>query len=406
MYIKRDLESKIRKFLKRKEILAILGTRRCGKTTLMRQIFKELKNAKFISFDDQEILRVFKEDINLFIKIYVEDADFLFIDEFQYAKEGGKQLKFIYDNHNIKIIISESSAMELSIQSVKYLVGRIFIFNLNPFSFSEFLKYKNEKLSRVIAEEPISNVLVDKIFEYYEEYLIYGGYPEVILSYSEDEKKEVLKNIHNTYLLREVKEILQISDDFKLVKLIKALALQVGSLINYSEISSLTGFEHKELAGFVNILKKTFICIESRPFFRNKRKEIVKSPKIFFIDSGFRNHVINNFQKLDIRTDRGSLNENFVAGELFKKDIQFNYWRTKAGAEVDFVIEKENKLIPIEVKTVLKSPRYGKSFKNFIEEYKSQEGFILSEKYYNKIKLDKSTIKFLPVFSISFIINI
>ena len=127
MYIKRELESKIRRFLKRKEILAILGTRRCGKTTLMRKIFNELKNAKFISFDDQEILRIFKEDINLFIKTYVEDTDFLFIDEFQYAKEGGKQLKFIYDNHNIKIIISGSSAPELSVQSVKYLVGRIFI---------------------------------------------------------------------------------------------------------------------------------------------------------------------------------------------------------------------------------------------------------------------------------------
>ncbi|MBU2639427.1 MAG: ATP-binding protein [Nanoarchaeota archaeon] len=404
MYVKRTLESKIKRFLKRKEIIAIVGTRRCGKTTLMKHLLKNVKNAKYISFDDQETLRIFKEDINLFIKTYIENTDFLFIDEFQYAKEGGKQLKFIYDNHNTKIIISGSSVAELSIQSLKYLVGRIFIFTLNPFSFMEFLEYKEKTLIKNFSEKRLSEVFIDKIFKLYEEYVIYGAYPEVVLSKTEEEKKEVLKNIYNTYLLREIKEILQISEDFKLIKLIKALALQVGNLVNYQELSSLTGFEHKEIVNYINILKKTFICLESKPFFTNKRKELVKTPKIFFLDTGFRNHVIGNFQKLDTRTDSGALNENFVAIELFKKEISFNYWRTKAGAEVDFIIEINNELIPIEVKSALKNPKYGKSFKNFVEEYKSKKGFILSSRYQNKIKLNKTSINFSPIFLVSKIV--
>ena len=220
----------------------------------------------------------------------------------------------------------------------------------------------------------------------------------MVLSSSKEEKIEVLKNIYNIYLLREVKEILQISEDFKIAKLIKALALQIGSLVNYNEISSLTGFNYRDLIKYINILTKTFICIESRPFFTNKRKELAKSPKIFFLDNGFRNSVINNFQGFDNRTDLGELNENFVSSEFFKKDIKINYWRTKAGAEVDFIIEKEGKLIPVEIKTTLKSPKYGKSFKNFIDLYKPNNGFILSSTYYDKLKLGKAEIKFFPIF--------
>ena len=145
MYIERVLENKIKKYLKRKEIIAVIGARQCGKTTLMKHIFSSLKNSKFISFDDQKILQMFEQDIDFFIKSYVKGVDFLFIDEFQYSKEGGKKLKYIYDSHNTKIIISGSSAAELSIHSLKYLVGRIFIFTLFPLSFNEFLKYKNSR---------------------------------------------------------------------------------------------------------------------------------------------------------------------------------------------------------------------------------------------------------------------
>ena len=399
VYIERELENKIKKYLKRKEIIAILGARQCGKTTLMRHVFKDLKNAKFISFDNKKILQVFEQDIELFIKNYIENTDFLFVDEFQYAKEGGRTLKFIYDNHKTKIIISGSSAAELSIQSIKYLVGRIFVFTLSPFSFYEFIKYKNKNIyEKLIKDNKLSELAKSILKSLYEEYVIFGGYPEAVIAKEKEEKIQIIKNIFNTYLLREIREILQIDDDRRLMQLIKALALQLGNQANYNELSTLTGFNYKELIRYIDILKKTFACLESKPYFRNKRKELVKTPKFYFLDNGFRNIAIDNFQDFDKRTDRGQLNENFVASELFKKEFVLRYWRTKAGAEVDFVVERENKLIPIEVKSILRSPTYGKSLKNFMIDYKSEKGFVFSENYEEKITLKNIKIIFKPLF--------
>ena len=400
-YIKRDLEEKIKKYLKRREMIAIVGARQAGKTTILKHILKDLKNAKFVSFDDQIALRTFTEDVDLFVKEYVENTDFLFIDEFQYAKEGGKKLKYIYDNYKIKIIISGSSVAELSVQSLKYLVGRIFIFTLFPLSFTEFLRYKNPDFYEILDSKKISQIMIERMHILYKEYVIFGGYPEVVLANNKEEKIEILRNIYNTYLLREIREILQIGDDSKLTKLIKALSLQAGNLVNYNELSVIVGLDYRELVKHIDILIKTFVIMKSVPFFTNKRKELVKTPRLFFVDSGFRNIIISNFQKLEDRTDLGSLNENFVASELLKKGFKLNYWRTKAGAEVDFIIEKDNKEIPIEVKSNLTSFRYGRSFKNFIIDYDCARGFILSNTLIGKISFNKVKIDFVPVFLIS-----
>ena len=399
VYIERELESKIQKYLKRKEIIAIVGARQCGKTTLMKHLLKNLKNSKFISFDDQKILQIFEQDIDLFIKRYIDRIDFLFIDEFQYAKDGGKILKFIYDNYKTKIVLSGSSVIDLSVQSIKFLVGRILVFTLYPLSFEEFLKFKDRNLYDILKRDiKIRNITHNLIRKIYEGYVIFGGYPEVVLAKENEEKIEIIKNIYNTYLLKEIREILQINDDAKLAILIKALALQIGNEVNYNEVSLLTGFKYKELIEKLSILKKTFVCIESRPYFSNKRKELVKSPKFYFLDNGFRNISIDNFQELDKRTDKGPLNENFVASELFKKELKLNYWRTKSGAEVDFVVEKEGKLIPVEVKSIIKKPVYGKSLKSFIISYKPNKGYILSEDYYNVLTLVIVKIKFVAIF--------
>ena len=146
MFIERTLIGKINRFLDTREIIAIVGPRQCGKTTLMRHIFSRLENALFIDFEKRENLELFENDIESFIKLYVKNYQYLFIDEFQYAKDGGKKLKYIYDSQNIKIYLSGSSSSELSIESIRFLVGRIFIFHLYPFSFQEFLSYKNEQL--------------------------------------------------------------------------------------------------------------------------------------------------------------------------------------------------------------------------------------------------------------------
>ncbi len=395
MYVKRDLELVIRKNLDKKEIIAVIGPRQSGKSSLLKNIFKDLKDAIYLDFEDRETLELFNEDIKGFVELYVKPYKYLFIDEFQYSRDGGKQLKYIYDTHNIKILISGSSATGLSIHGIKYLVGRIFVFNLYPFSFQEFLSYKDEKLCSVYVDGKLSQPIIEKILPHFKEFCLYGGYPRVVISNSAEEKETVLTNIYNTYFLKEIKEILNLPEDHKLSKLIKALSLQIGNMINYNELSGISGFNNKELLNYVNILEKTFIVIRSQPYYTNRRTELVKTPKIFFLDNGFRNVVLKEFQLLSKRVDKGMLYENFVASELMKKGIEFNYWRTKSKAEVDFIVKIDGILIPIEIKS--ENPSITKSYSSFIQKYNPKKCYVLSEKVNSK----KANIFFKPIFSLS-----
>ncbi len=405
MYIKRSLEDDILKYLDIREIIAIVGARQCGKTTLLRHIHERLENANFIDFEDRETLNLFDEDLSSFIKLHVKGFKYIFIDEFQYARKGGKNLKYIFDTEDIKILVSGSSSSELSIQSIKYLVGRIFIFQLFPFSFTEFLSYKDNKISNSIYDnDKHSTPIVKKINVYLEEYLIYGGYPRVVLSENEDEKKIVLKNIYNTYLLKEIKEILGLSQDYKLSRLINALSLQVGGLINFQELSTMTGFKHAELMAYLNILEKTFITLTCRPFFTNKRIELIKTPKIYFLDNGFRNAVLKNYHPLDIRPDSGCLRENFAAGEIVKKNINLNYWRSKSKAEVDFIIDNQTTTIPLEIKSKMLRPVASRSFTSFIEKYKPARGYIATESLFGQKEIKDTEVYWLPLYKICSII--
>jgi len=207
MYIKRFLEAEIGKYVNKREIIAIIGPRQSGKTTLLKHFYESLKNAVFLDFEDRQTLELFSEDVDSFIELYVKKHDYVFIDEFQYAKDGGKNLKYIYDKCKGKLIISGSSASELSIQSIKFLVGRIFVCMLYPFSFGEFLSYKNRDLYNLWLRKRLSKQIIGRITPYFNEFCIYGGYPRVILSEDKSEKELVLRNIYNTYFLKEIKEI-------------------------------------------------------------------------------------------------------------------------------------------------------------------------------------------------------
>ena len=398
-YVPRTLEKNILTTLRMPEIIAIVGPRQCGKTTLLRHIADDLKAEKlsFVDFEDRDDLSLFTNDIKGFAKLYVEGRNFLFIDEFQYAEEGGKNLKYLYDTHPIKIFITGSSATELSIQSIRHLVGRIFVFELYPFSFREYLSYKEGELTRFLTGEiEPGREMIKRIDVHFREYLIYGGYPRAALASTSEEKELVLSNIFNTYLLREIREILNFRDDFKLTQLIHALALQIGSTCNYRELSTLTGFRYGDLLEALNVLKKTFVVAESRPFYTNKRLELVKAPKLFFLDNGFRNVAIKNFQPGGQRTDTGALSENFLAAELVKYSDGLCFWRTKSKAEVDFVVEAHNQVIPIEVKSGLKKPAISRSFRSFLEKYRPAKGFVTSNELLAEREIADSRVHFVP----------
>ncbi|MCK4670562.1 MAG: ATP-binding protein [Nanoarchaeota archaeon] len=395
VYIKRDIEEEISKYFKAKEIIAVIGARQCGKTTLVNNFLnllgKKGKKINRISFDDVKLLQLFEGDIDSFADLHLKGYDILFIDEVQYSKDSGKKLKYLYDNFDTKIFISGSSAAELSIQSLKYLTGRIFIFPLSPFSFKEFLKARNQKLVPLYENGNYGKEIVSELNKHLREFILYGGYPRVALAKTTDEKKKILESIYNTYLLKEIREILDLSEDYRLVKLMKALSLQIGNIINYNELSTITSFSYNDLMKYLNILEKTFICNLVKPYYTNKRTEMVKSPKIYFYDLGFRNICIDNFSSE--RADFGNIYENFIYTELIKHNIFPNYWRTKSGAEVDFIIEKNNKLIPVEVKSLLKEAKLTRSFSSFLKKYSPKKGYVVSLDFEGK----RGIVAFLPL---------
>lgn len=395
MYIPRFIEDKVRKYLHTPEIIAVIGPCQSGKTTLLSHLQKEMESSRMITFEDVDIRLLFEKDIHTFIDLYVKPSHCLLIDEFQYAREGGQKLKLIFDTvADKKIFISGSSLIDLTISSVRSLVGRIFTFTLYPLNFSEFLSFRDpdlfllrEKAQKEVLSEPLRK----RFFSLFEEFLRFGGYPRVVTATDEDEKKEVLKNLVNLYLLRDVRDIIGLVDDYAIVQLIRSLALQIGNVLVYQELQNATGQSAAAVRKYLNMLEKTYVLSLVRPYFTNKRLELVKNPKVYFIDTGLRNAVVGHFQPLVLRSDKGALYENHVFSERIKADRQVKFWRTKSGAEVDFVIDSS---VPVEVKSHLSGPVIGKSLYSFIEKYRPEKAYILNENLFTDEMFNGAKILF------------
>ena len=224
---------------------------------------------------------------------------------------------------NKKIIISGSSAVDLTIRAIKYLVGRVVVFTLYPFSFNEFLSAKDTKMGKVWAttsvRELTASPLGEKIEQLFEEYLTFGGYPEVVLQSDREVKKTLLKSIFSILFLREVKDFLSLADEYKLRNLIRALALQIGNLVSFQELGQVSGLDYKTLKRYLNFLEKVFVCRLIPPFFTNKRKELVKTPKVYFWDMGLVNAITDNFSPLRQRPNAGAVLENGAFGVLARE---------------------------------------------------------------------------------------
>ncbi|MFB6158096.1 MAG: ATP-binding protein [Candidatus Nanohalobium sp.] len=390
-YVRRDLEDQIRNYLDSPEIIAVVGPRQAGKTTLFKKFQEDLENSRYISFEDRDVLSVFEEDEKEFAELYLEGSDYLLIDEFQYAEEGGRKLKYLYDEYPGKIMITGSSAAEMTIEGLKHLTGRVLKFNIYPFSFREFLRYRDEDLYELFrtredkipdwiqGEEDldITDTTLSRLEKLRKEYSIYGGYPRVVLADSEEEKQKVLENIVETYLIREIGDVMDISDDREMKDLMRVLALQMGEKTRYNTVSQKTGINHNKLKDRLNVLEHTFVLEQVRPFYTNKQKEITKQPKIYFYDNGFRNTLINNFNKLELRKDQGELNENFF---FTQARTELKYWRTKSRAEVDFIKESSD-INAYEIKT---TPKTTRSMRSFQKKYSPKNMILMNQEKLQK----------------------
>jgi len=413
MYIHRQLENLIKPFLKRKEVLAIIGPRQVGKTTFLKylasQLKKQGKSIKFITFEKRSDLRLF-DDVESFKEIH-RNYQIIIIDEFQYAQQGGKNLKYLFDTTKTKYIISGSSSLDIKFQAGKYLVGRMLKFMLWPFSFREYLSYVDKELYELLNLRVLDvfsfqtrksfgqevNTRLERLFE---EYLVYGGYPAVVTTKTSLEKKKILEGILDGYLLKDVRSLLQLATESELIKLVKLLATQTGNLISYKELSNASSLNYREVVRHLEILKQTYIIDLITPYFSNKRTEITKNPKVYFVDTGFRNLILSDFRKFDQREDFGSLVENYVFMNLKRRSNEFqniSFWRTKSKAEVDFVIEKEGEVIPIEVK-YSKNPPVGKSLYSFIGKFSPSKAYIFTKGFTKEVKVGNCKVKFIPVY--------
>jgi len=394
MSIIRDLTLKIQKYLPKDEILLLIGARQAGKTTILHQIEDILKNQNqncyFLNLEDPNYLSLLNQSPKNLFKIFPIDLKkkfFILIDEVQYLDNPSSFLKYFYDQYRstIKIITSGSSAFYLDKKFKDSLAGRKRIFYVLTLSFKEFLRFKNET---GLAKKDLRNLTLsekEKVIYYWQEYLIYGGYPKVVLA-DLKEKEEILRDIAYSYIKKDIYEA-NIRQDEIFYKLFKILAFQIGNLVNVSELALTLGVSKTSIDNYLYVMQKSFHIRLILPFFRNVRKEITKMPKIYFLDLGLRNFFLGNFRLYQEREDKGALLENVFFRQLIEKyDFEeIKFWRTIQKNEIDFIVGEK---IAFEVKIQpqkFKKRNYQKFFENYPEINFSFVSFDAKEKEINSI---------------------
>lgn len=368
-YQKRHIHESIKAHIEKKEHTIITGARQVGKTTLLRQLYKDLKKdgkkVFYLSLENIDILSALNEHpekIFQFTKrppnpldmdANTEDRIYLLLDEIQYADDPSGLLKYLFDTYlsNLKIIATGSSAFYIDRKFKDSLAGRKLIFHLYPLNFREYLEFcsKNDlsdEVQELRARKEYRSLKIQEIQAYFNDYLVYGGYPAVALESDKDLKKELLFELRDSYIKKDILES-GIRHDMDFYNLMKILAGQTGNLVNKNELSKTLRIHLATVENYLFTLKKCFHISLVKPFYKNLRKELVKMPKIYYTDSGLRNALLNRFSDFEVREDKGVLLENYVYQRIAQKqsaraeDIRF--WRTADDHEVDFVVSSDYK---------------------------------------------------------------
>jgi hypothetical protein len=326
-----------------KKVILIYGARQVGKTTLVKEILEEFSDKRILSINaDQRkyIDLLSSRDLDKIASL-IHGYDIVFIDEAQRIPEIGINSKLIVDSYpDLQLILTGSSSLDLAGKTKEPLTGRIWTFKLFPLSFSEMAAQYN----------PFD--LQNKI----ESLLIYGSYPEVFTFENYQDKRILLSEIAESYLYKDILEIMDLKHPHKIHDLLRLLAYQIGSEVSIHEISTNLSLNQETVERYIHLLEESFVIFKLRGFSRNPRKEISKRDKIFFYDNGIRNAVIGDFKPLKERNDTGQLWENYIISERMKKTkyqgipVSYYFWRTYTGVELDLVEEVESKLTGYEIK--------------------------------------------------------
>lgn len=374
MLFSREVFNKIKKVIERDEFIILAGARQTGKTSLLLLIKEFYENkgteANYFNLENREYLKILNErPFNIFDLLPKRPGkQVVLIDEIQYLADPSNFLKLLYDEKikKIKIIATGSSAFYIDRKFKDSLAGRKFIFNIYPLNFNEFLEFSS---AGELAEEKSAKRLTThykiKLFKLWDEYITYGGYPQIALAETNDIKKILIEEIGSSYIKKDVLEA-GIKNMDKYYALIKILADQAGQLVNSQELANTLNLAHKTIEEYLYVMARSYQLAFIRPFYKNLRKELTKMPKAYFYDLGLRNFFLGDFSAIDKRPDKGAYLENLVFTEFLKQGDSLDaikYWRTQDKKEVDFIVGQE----AYEIK--YNAQRKVSDYKIFIEQY-------------------------------------
>lgn len=357
---KRKLQTEIEKYLFKGQTILIYGARQVGKTTLCKQIIESCSESKKCGYFDCEIETVRKSfettDINL-LRDAVGDRDLIVIDEAQLVENIGKTIKVLHDHfENLQIIAGCSSSFDLAPKVSEPMTGRALSFILYPLSVGEIA----DKIGFINLSSRLDFLLLT------------GSYPDIV-GKTKEEAQTALLSLAGSYLYKDILMLEAVKNSGQLIKLLQALALQIGGEVSYSEIGQKIGLNHITVSKYIDLLEKCFVIFKLNSLGRNRRNEIFKSVKIYFYDLGIRNALIQTFTPLDLRYDAGALWENFCIVERKKANQAANrsanlfFHRTYNGEEVDFVEERDGGFYGYEFKI---AKEHSKKPKQFLSDYK------------------------------------
>jgi len=342
MYIPQKQLENLRKLIIPGKVMVIYGPRRVGKTTLLKKYLEKENNSVLFVNGDDIIVRQYLESQSIqTLQDFVGNHGLLVVDEAQYVEKIGLNLKLIVDHiPGIKVIVTGSSSFDLARDVGEPLTGRKYVLKLFPLSQMEISKI--EKRHKTTAS--------------LDSRLIYGSYPEVVLMSDNRRREDYLRELVQSYLFKDILVLEGIRYANKLVRLLQLLAFQIGKQVSLTELGKQLSMSKNTVERYLDLLEKVFVIYRLSGSSRNLRKEITKSQRYFFYDTGVRNALIGNFNPLGVRNDLGELWENYIITERMKRQEYLRsvtnsyFWRTYDKKEIDLVEERGGKLFGYEVK--------------------------------------------------------
>jgi len=352
MFINRKIYPELLKHAQTPLVTVLTGMRRTGKTTLVKQLLLDLKNKNSIYLDFQrlDIRELFEEKNyevirkNMIAQNLSPENMVIVIDEIQLAPDAPSAIKYLYDTYGIKFIVTGSSSYYLKNLFSESLSGRKKIFELYPLDFGEFLAFKKIAFKRSDWKtKDFDKPIYDRLSSYYEEFIRFGGFPQVVLALFEKEKIDELKDIMSSYVNIDIKTLADFADERNIYSLIKLLANRIGNKIDYSKLSRLIGLSRPTVKNYIYFFEKTYLIQTIGVHTSSIDREIVKTRKLYFCDTGLAN-VLSEINS-------GAQFENTAFNQLSRIG-QVQYYSLKNGNEIDFILDEklaiESKETPIE----------------------------------------------------------